>query len=576
MDELNGLTDSIEMKRSLTSPSGPGSSTENFEERMKLGLETLRRGETILRSRDTTLYEQDLVDFWVEHYDKDRSRRKLWNRNLLSDRAKRQDPFIDNLRPPTPDPPEEYAADEKLKKGWYANYRRGYEFTLEQANIKLKKRLTAMPMVEGVAALTPKKIIAVVDKVKPGLEWENERDYAQLKDYYFQVRPGESQETNLDIYVLRVDVPDNYPSPETLEKENKSYKVFMNDSDYEEEYEADEQAARDERAEQVKQAEEVERTRRVEEALRLKEQAQTRQEIRNNYIGSKQNGFILNDSHNVLKLNDDHSDSLYVSICILRTMQGRSSQNTSSFLRKLAIDWIQDSAGKMQNELFYSPTAPFPNFFFGQVPIGIKENNPSLWKYVFGMKRANLQAINGLGNTSTSVLGTSQADVVKTYCQSQRRDYSWATMYDAEALAYALPEEREIHLYTNNNIINKDAIDPADVYLQDWNTIDERDVIRLGRRDAAGSSSGNIRGSPYRLLWSADHQMRFRPLIEKGDGPNDNILLTAENLRDTTCKNPDLDFNRDDRAAEQLPANYYSTDYWCGRYNHPLQVTTIP
>ena len=507
MDELNGLTDSIDMKRSLTSPSGPGSSTENFEERMKLGLETLRRGETILRSRDTTLYEQDLVDFWVEHYDEDRSRRNLWNRNLLSDWVKGQDPFIDNLRPPTPDPPEEYAEDEKLEKGWYANYRRGYEFTLEQANKKLKKRLTVMPMVEGVAALTTKKIIAVVDKVKPGLD---RTDYKNLPEYYHEVENVEPG----SMYVLRVDVADNYPPPITN-------KEMFDDSSEEEYADEDEDAAADEELDRMMaegQAADV---------------APTPPPLRSRITNAM-------DPRTVLALYNNRADGFYVSIYILRQLIRPSTEETVQSLRLRALEWIKDANVPEKRRLFYNPGNPFLHFLQAKVP---RTMGPQFSQYVFGMPRAAIQMQTGLDlNRPFTNWHLGIKHVISKYCESQEKASAWPTMYDVEALAWAL--DIEIHLYFNSNEYDT----ASGMYIQDWNSTDEN-FIRIGPTKAQ---------IPYKLLWSADHQMRFRPLIL------DIQFSQAQQIRDDLRLDP-----RDDRQVVLMPSptDYYRNDYWGGGYD---------
>lgn len=93
-----------------------------------------------------------------------------------------------------------------------------------------------------------------------------------------------------------------------------------------------------------------------------------------------------------------------------------------------------------------------------------------------------------------------QKTLIDEYCSSQARQTAWVTLYDVTALAFHL--NICIHLYYNSGQYETDGR-----LKDDWRMYDP-DVI--GPESAQGKEE-----LTYRLLWSADHQMRFNPIVEE-------------------------------------------------------------
>lgn len=249
------------------------------------------------------------------------------------------------------------------------------------------------------------------------------------------------------------------------------------------------------------------------------------------------------DPRTVLALYNNRADGFYVSIYILRQLTSPSTRETVQSLRLRALEWIKDTNGPENFRLFHNAdNNPFLHFLQANVP---RTLGSQFSHYVFGMPRAAIQMQTGLGlNRPFTSWHNGTTHVISKYCESQGLESAWPTMYDVEALAWAL--DIEIHLYFNSN-----KYDIAQgVYIQDWNSTDEN-FIQIGPTKAQ---------IPYKLLWSADHQMRFRPLIP--DNPNQ--VSQAQQIRDDLRLDP-----RDDRQVDRmpLPTHYYHNDYWSGGYD---------
>lgn len=268
-------------------------------------------------------------------------------------------------------------------------------------------------------------------------------------------------------------------------------------------------------------------------------------------------GDVLNNSHTVLSLYPNHADGFYTSMCILMKLRsktvlvnGNEEDPNALGLRLAALGQLRMNLTQVMGTMGTDRkvASMFANFLNGRFPIGMTtESNDA--DYAFGMVRAmiminKVRMENQQGefvSWSTGITETAlgeQVSLLDQFLNVQANEKSWPTMYEVEALASVL--NIDIHLYfTSGNFA-------GDLYALDWNLINN--PVKLG--------SGSGLNEPYRLLWSADHQMKFRPLIPVGIASRQPIDCKSENLQE----------DRDDRQQSSLPPLYYTDNVWNSNY----------
>lgn len=548
----------------------------DYENKFSKGIGTYNRG---IRDPRSKLSGQELVEFWVGVYRIDRKRR--------SEAKKMSNPledfFYDDLRPDTPlrtrasGSQSSQQGEEGDKEGdkedtglltdeEYANFRRGYEASLVRY-VNVVRKNTKLSRPKGPVSQFTLHPSGMVDKLRPGKRWENTRipeDLEAQPDYYHVVFPNQ-------LYILRVDQPENYPTQEEIELDNQKYELEMRESAAEDGESGDEGADGSEGDEgddemyddALDDALELETG--ADSDLNSSEEARERQRIE--YLGEPQVGLVLNDSHLVLPLQSNHAESLYTSIAIL--MHERGDAKTAADLRKAAIDWLSKpdpAPGSRQLELINSPTSTFRSYLNGLIPAGTPGRQRD---FTFGMPRT-MRMINAYRRTmpqysnsdfkswTTSAYDTTPGfeseSLLTQYANFQRKTRSWPTMYDVEALAHAL--NIDIHLYYTS----------GDRY-DSWKKI--VNPLRFGPFVNQPSAR-----TPLKLLWSGDHQMHFRPLISKGIDQSSPAFRQAESTRNdyersqVSTVSADLPFTRDDRDGTALEPNYYARIPWNGEYDN--------
>lgn len=544
-----------------------------YENKFSKGMITYNRGIQDARSK---LSGQKLVEFWIAMYRLDRTRRS--QAKLMSNPL--EDPFYDDLRPDTPlrtrasGSQSSQQGEEGDKEGdkedtglltdkEYANFRRGYEASLVRY-VNVVRKNTKLSRPKGPVSQFTLHPSGMVDKLRPGKRWENTRipeDLEAQSDYYHVVFPNQ-------LYILRVDQPENYPTQEEIELDNQAYEREMRPIAAEDGESGDEGDEGDEGADGSDGDDEMYDDA-LDDALELEtgadsdpnssEEARERQRIK--YLGDPQVGLVLNDSHIVLPLQPYHAESLYTSIAIL--MHERGDAKTAADLRKAAIDWLSrpdPAPGSRQIELIDLPTSTFRSYLNGLIPAGTPERQRD---FTFGMPRT-MRMINANRNSefkswTTSAykitLGSETESLLTQYANFQLKTTSWPTMYDVEALAHAL--NIDIHLYYT----------AGDQY-DSWKKI--VNPLRFGPFVDQPSFSK----TPLKLLWSGDHQMHFRPLISKGIDQSSPAFRQAESTRNNyeqtqvSTVSAKLPFTRDDRDVTALDPNYYARMPWSGEYDN--------
>lgn len=141
--------------------------------------------------------------------------------------------------------------------------------------------------------------------------------------------------------------------------------------------------------------------------------------------------------------------------------------------------------------------------------------------------------------------------LIEAYAESQSQPSSWPTLYDVEALSFALPEQAQIHLYKNSgNTEPGSSSNGKPKFVQDWN---KTEPIIIGPETSSAE--------PYRLLWSADRTMRFRPLV-----PIAKLQKANELASDPTIVDAKIRPGQDHRYREHLRPGYYDVDPWEGQH----------
>jgi hypothetical protein len=194
----------------------------------------------------------------------------------------------------------------------------------------------------------------------------------------------------------------------------------------------------------------------------------------------------------------------------------------------------------------------------------ISQNDASYEKYhqySLGMRRAKIlmdkrrteqemQPFNFPVNSVDEIppLDMKRQSLIEAYSESQAQPSSWPTLYDVEALSFALPEQAQIHLYKNSG---KTEPGPSgDKVVQDWN---QTEPFIIGPKTSSAE--------PYRLLWSADRTMRFRPLVPVAKFKQAMDLASNPTTGDSTIKP-----REDHRYQSSLRDGYYNIDPWEGEH----------
>ena len=268
-------------------------------------------------------------------------------------------------------------------------------------------------------------------------------------------------------------------------------------------------------------------------------------------------GDVLNNSHTVLSLHPNHADGFYTSMCILMKLRsktvlvnGNEEDPNAITLRLSALSQLRINLTQVMGTMGTDRkvASMFADFLNGRFPIGMTpESNDA--EYAFGMVRAmrminKVRMDNQLGefvSWSTGITETAmdeQESLLDQFLTVQANENSWPTMYEVEALASVL--KIDIHLYfTSGNFAGGG-------YALDWNLINN--PVKLG--------PGNGLNEPYRLLWSANHQMKFRPLIP----------VETASRQSIDCKSNNLQEDRDDLHRTSLHPLYYADNVWNSNY----------
>lgn len=397
-------------------------------------------------------------------------------------------------------------------------------------------------------------------------------DYEAMPDIYYEIEKGR-------LYMLNYRNPANFPNLVDVERARQKAQK-----------EAEDKAAADAAAKAAAKIAQQEREAQEAEAKKLKEQqdAQAEEERRvqakrDAYVGEPQSGNQLNQSHVVIPIPDKHADGFYKSMCLLRALRNDPPLESYGTLketekplwdamrpvRKLrfnALKWLyrygDDSSHR--NELLRG-TDTFKESLNPNTP------TPTNTPYSLGMSRATAQMnewrrtrkadragpfedwetpIDGpegaiaRNATSTEREAVRGPALIGQYYKSQLSPFAWPTLYDVDALAHVL--DAPIYLYANSEQPGMDE------RKQDW-------MFALEPRLKLGPETSSK--APYRLLWSADRTMRFRPLVYKGDNPDNSVALgAAKILADGTCSDDPakVPTSRNDRVSKLLPADYYT------------------
>ena len=395
-------------------------------------------------------------------------------------------------------------------------------------------------------------------------------DYDAMPGAYYAIEPGK-------LYMINLENPANFPDPEITRRAVEAERVRKQQED---ERVAAEKARRDaeEAAAMAAAKKDADDRAAAAKAQKEREEAEAAAEANRQaiiqFVGVEKDGLLLYDSHVVIPLNDKHADGFYQSICLLRRMRGEGplekppgipdwSPAPVMQLRQLALKWLYTSTSDRDDPRFKLLRANdnFRRYLRGEnnedsdYPLGMiramayindwrqKANNKEPWD-AWG------EPIDGPPGAIAPNATAGERDKVRSealigqYYQVQRLPKSWPTLYDVEALAWRL--ERPIHLYTNGD---QEGTGPHE---QDWMRMEP--AIELGPplRDA---------DQPYRLLWSGDQLMRFRPLVDKGRDPQNQAVLRAKEIEASgACANPYLKPTRNDRITKSIPgmpSNYY-------------------
>ena len=560
-----------------------------------------------------------LVEIWRGQYKADREIRRAVNDayNLGDKMAKyrsneydiyrnptppqrRKEPYTIQLsRPPGSDPTAPPPTAEVYR--WvpipgtvmddaeYVNYRRGYEedrLRAERNRVLKRDRPGAIPNASKR-----------VDRMSPLAPPDN-YDYRSMPEYYYEYDGSQ--------YIMRMDVPGNFPDlvakrlAEEAERARLAEEKAAREAAEAEEARraAAELAAQQEAERQRLEAERIEREKReAEEAAAAQAEADARREAqmeadRKRLRGDDAVGDIVNDEWVALPLPWGNADGFYHSMALLRALAEKDAipgtpQNMSqrAKMREVATGWLNIGVAKPAANAGALPgTAErrryemlleddrLRNHLRG---LPIEGESELSQMYRFGMPRA-LRKLNearqktGMAawdDWGVPLLGpppvnqsadakreSKRRSLLVRLLANQRLDVSaWPTMYEVEALAWVL-NEGPILLYGNDPTPQADGS-----YTQNWKRLDPVGI---------GPGSGPMRavGSfAYRLLWSRDNAMRFRPVVHRDDYDKAIALLKQPRLAHGAHDGPQRDEDPYD-ARYAIKGAMGVDDKWDGMY----------
>ena len=481
---------------------------------------------------------------WIKFYHIDREKRRT-ERSEREKSIRQRMPNVpeysseyDLLRPSTPvlpsnvDSPTDVLKDEymqpddprlnkegtkprEMRREEYANFRRRYEMRLALEDQKRRLKLKEPPTSEYDVLLQIKEVAGKkFDRI--GYNHENVLSSAGadelLQSNYMPI------EGHPDAYALRVDEDSNFenmkstPPPQPPPQRSPTPPpatddVEMGDDDDEEEdFDPDDLFGDEEEGDQVEE----------------------------DSFGFFQVSKKDERKFTVIKASFDNPSEFYNCIYVLkcfRTPPGASIDQRyhPKHLRNLAMGWLR-TQGDKRDEMLNAKvkddaTSLFSRFLASQAVTANAEfdetsGSSSYRDYDLGMVRARVHmnymrkkhealppvdlATVPFPTTPLDGQAGQQKTLIDEYCLSQARQTAWATLYDVTALAFHL--NICIHLYYNSGEYETDE-NGARRLKDDWRTYDP-DVI-------GPESAQDKEELTYRLLWSADHQMRFSPIVEE-------------------------------------------------------------
>lgn len=571
---------------------------EDAQKTLSMVLRVRRMGEASLRTNP--LYGQEYCDFWIQLYKEDRAYQKTLPEYGHADRdihlksapqQRRQVPYTITLsRPPGSDPRAPYPVAEAMRWEYipgtevddneYANWRRGHEQRfIRQEEIRKKRKIN--PYYQWTGPLVDR--VSPAEPANAGKSWHR----FEKMDLYYYVNV-------MDGCVLRLDKPENFPDPRIAEAARVRTM---------EELEAKMEAERQAQLEAAKAVAEAEAT-----AKREADEAETARlkQVKDQYVGRAREGNILYDSHAPLALPNNSSDSLYLSIAVLRTLRAEGPPPAPSSAgdsvqweglvplmkyRRTALEWLNYGVTPGQTRgpptpgadlidpaikrtLILDTNDQFKRFLRGEDAVeGFDYRVGTKANYSLGMRRAmrmlnkwragqprawqEFSAWDGpiegppapLNASLSERVAHAKAQLLGGYVQAQALARAWPTLYDAEALAWQL--QTPIYLYSNSGAASIES----GAFVQDWNT-------EVGFLTTLGPVSSVA--EPYRLLWSGDQTMRFRPLVDRKESIETSLLPTAERAAQSPAAKGLLEAVRDDRLKTDIRAGYYASDVWNG------------
>ena len=567
-----------------------------MKERVNTGLQFYESYERLISNSGDSISGITAVKYWRNNYKQDRRFRNYHNEQKKTNPSVQvpTGQYYDKYRPPTPGKRrqkknvlgenvqpaefEEILPRQEMDDDEYMNYRRGYEMEL-MVELDLQEEKAGIERSERSSNFFSRQ----VDRQNPWPKYRDRYDYDNMLNIYYKVRD--------DMYILRLDNPQNFPTPREVRKEEERLEKIERDRK-----EAAEAAAREAEAREAEAREAAAR----EEAARAAKEAEEEEDDSYldaiNMFGSddeddedvttamnSMDGLIINTSHAAIALPNKHADGFYRSIAIIRRLRGTEETNpivseqtlykdrTPLVLRRRAIYWLLNRNNAQRNN-FLNATARlkskppiFRMFLLDRKQMSPKDPNYEKYTpYQLGMFRAKTimdkrredagyQPFNFTVNTVDEKPPTDvkKQSLIEAYAESQAQPSSWPTLYDVEALSFALPEKAQIHLYKNSgNTEPGSSSNGKPKFVQDWN---KTQPIIIGPETSSAE--------PYRLLWSADRTMRFRPLVPIAK------LQTANELAfDPTIVDAEIRPSQDHRYQEHLREGYYDVDPWEGRH----------
>jgi len=121
-------------------------------------------------------------------------------------------------------------------------------------------------------------------------------------------------------------------------------------------------------------------------------------------------------------------------------------------------------------------------------------------------------------------------------------------------MAWSLPEQIPIYLYSVDGD-EVERVSPTQ-YVQNWNESSGW-ITKIGPPLREGVL-------PYRLLWSAEQTMRFRPLVDRGTSEASSLVPAAMRAARSDACSGVTPWTQNDRRKEDIDASYYNVDPWNG------------